>query len=235
MANGDVFRDAAYEGDEKTVLSFCRLPRFNISSGKGDERLWTALMWAVEGGRANIARLLLSFGANTESVNKKYSHTALTMAIANGHIEMVNLLLTSKANPNHRIRHQGFTALHLAVNRSPLSCKESIDEIVFALIRAGADIYAVDRSGQPCYSSEKQLKLFSYLKRKSFLDFIYASSFRSLPSNSKCSASSKKWPENLLDTQNSNNFEDKKTALKLSAETKVLSNLDLIICILLFM
>lgn len=62
---------------------------------------WTALRWAIQWGRLDTAKLLLSRGADVEAPDKD-GETALMHAIQAVNPKVVELLLSKGANPNAR-------------------------------------------------------------------------------------------------------------------------------------
>ena len=69
-----------------------------------DVRGWTPLVRAVEAGRTDVAKFLLSQGAKADD-------GSLFRAAANGHVALVKLLLESGANRDAVFEHHGYTAL----------------------------------------------------------------------------------------------------------------------------
>ena len=86
----------------------------------------------------DIARLLVSFGANTD-LRTISGKVALHLAAANGSREMVELLLNHSANPNSS-DDDGWTALLIAVYKG-------YKEIVELLLTYNADLHARDKEG----------------------------------------------------------------------------------------
>lgn len=109
-----------------------------VASGTGEHEGKTALMWAAETGRADIADLLLQYGAEVDRANAK-GGTALMYAAVSGHVALIDLLVAAGANPQHRVRH-GWTPLLLA------TAKGHVDA-VRALARHGADLDTRDVYG----------------------------------------------------------------------------------------
>jgi ankyrin repeat protein len=109
-----------------------------VASGPGEHEGKTALMWAAEFGRSDIADLLLQYGAKVDRGNPK-GGTALMFAAVSGHVEVVDLLVAAGADPRHRVRH-GWTPLLLATAKGHV-------EAVRALARHGADLDTRDVYG----------------------------------------------------------------------------------------
>lgn len=110
-------------------------------------------LYAGAEGRIDILRLTLAHGANLAATNR-YGGTALIPAAHHGHVEAVYLLLKTKIDINH-VNNLGWTALLEAVilgDGGPAH-----EEIVEALLHAGADVRIADREGvMPCSHAERR-------------------------------------------------------------------------------
>ncbi|MEO7223485.1 MAG: ankyrin repeat domain-containing protein, partial [Devosia sp.] len=99
----------------------------------------TALYVACEKGNVELARLLISRGADV-NLMVKLQRTPLYGAIKGGYADIVKLLLDSGADPNQIAKLQ--TPLHIAAQDGCLQC-------VIALVEAGAEVNALTSSGIP--------------------------------------------------------------------------------------
>lgn len=109
-----------------------------MASGPGEHEGKTALMWAADAGRGDIADLLLQYGAEVDRANPK-GGTALMYAAVAGQVELIDLLVGAGADPGHRVRH-GWTPLLLATAKGHA-------DAVRALARHGADLDTQDVYG----------------------------------------------------------------------------------------
>ncbi len=87
----DALPDAAREGDADEVSALLR-DGADVNAAHADGM--TALHWAAEAGHAEIAQILLSAGADAESVTRLGDYTPLHLAARNGHADVVTALLT---------------------------------------------------------------------------------------------------------------------------------------------
>ena len=90
------------------------------------------LMWASEGGYAEIVKLLLDDGADVNAERTKDGTTVLMETAEEGHAGIVKLLLENGAEVNSKRKKDGITALMEAADK----CH---DEIVGMLLDKGAD------------------------------------------------------------------------------------------------
>jgi len=102
--------DAAMRRDRETVQALVR-EGADVNAAQGDGM--TALHWAAVNGDADMAKLLLYAGANTEAVTRHGGHTALNVAAREGRAEVVTVLLDAGANANTS-SSSGVTPLHHA-------------------------------------------------------------------------------------------------------------------------
>jgi ankyrin repeat protein len=94
---------------------------------------WTALHWAAQDDRADVAELLIAAGGNASAADN-YGVTPLSLACTNGSVPMVNRLLRAGANPN-AAQAYGETVL--------MTCaRTGAEEAVEALLARGADVNA---------------------------------------------------------------------------------------------
>ena len=98
---------------------------------KGNNKLLTALHWAVTMGHRDVAELLIERGAAVEA-RAADGHTPLHMAAREGDAQMVQCLLEARANPNST-NNAGQTAVDLA-----LAFAEDEPEVAQVLLAAGA-------------------------------------------------------------------------------------------------
>jgi len=63
----------------------------------GDDRGWTAMMWAAARNKTEIAEILIEYGADVDARDKN-SITALMVAAKHGHTNMVKILLEADAD-----------------------------------------------------------------------------------------------------------------------------------------
>jgi ankyrin repeat protein len=99
----------------------------------------TALHWAAHLDDLELAKLLISSGANASAANR-YGVTPLFLACQNGSAEMVELLLANGADPNTTLRG-GETALMTAARTGKVGP-------VKALLARGAGVDSKERRGQ---------------------------------------------------------------------------------------
>ena len=99
----------------------------------------TALYIACEGGNVELAKLLISHGADV-NLPVSWQRTPLYAANKGGYADIVKLLLENGANPNQLAKAQ--TPLHVAAENGCLQC-------VIDLLDAGADVNALTSNGSP--------------------------------------------------------------------------------------
>lgn len=99
----------------------------------------TALYIACEAGNIELAKLLISRGADV-SLLVSWQRTPLYAANKGGHADIVKLLLDNGADPNQVAKSQ--TPLHVAAENGCLQC-------VIHLVDAGADVNALTSNGSP--------------------------------------------------------------------------------------
>ena len=98
---------------------------------KGNNKMLTALHWAVTMGHRDVVALLIERGANVEA-KAADGHTPLHMAAREGDAQMVQCLLEARANPNST-NNASQTAVDLA-----LAFAEDEPEVAQVLLAAGA-------------------------------------------------------------------------------------------------
>lgn len=97
----------------------------------------TPLHAACQSGNLQTVRALLHHGANPTSSNQ-WASTPLKIACREGHSKIVKLLLENDVNPNDKADSK--SALHIACERGDITT-------VKYLLREGADVSAIDLSG----------------------------------------------------------------------------------------
>ena len=123
--------DAAMRGDAEEVHELLRAGA-DVNAAQGDGM--TALHWAAENGRIELAEVLVFAGANPEAATRVGGFTPLMVASRAGHAGIVRLLADAGANLE-ATTETGETALHYAAwSGNP--------EIAVALAEKGADVDA---------------------------------------------------------------------------------------------
>jgi ankyrin repeat protein len=106
-----------------------------------DDKDWTALHWAAQEGHVSAAKILTEAGAKVDPVDS-IGFTPLHVAVGEGHTRVVRHLLAEGADVNQRCSAQrDGTLLHLASAWNRLTTAK-------ALIRAGANVNALDSAGR---------------------------------------------------------------------------------------
>lgn len=122
--------DAAMNGDLERVETLIRQGAdLNVAQGDG----MTALHWAAEERRFDIARALIDAGANVAVTTRLGDYTPLHIAARGGSAEIVSALLEAGADPSARTTTGGSTPLHFAAATAR-------EEAVAALIAHGAEV-----------------------------------------------------------------------------------------------
>ena len=127
-----VFRDAIQRGDIELVRNIAENggPSFDINKpGRVCGRL--PIYWAVKRGLLDMARVLLSLGADVNGMSHVHTDQGnwafydkeppLLTAVRHRHIAMVKLLLREGADPNMQTLFSGKTALHVAAAQENVS------------------------------------------------------------------------------------------------------------------
>ena len=123
--------DAAMRGDAEEVHALLRAGA-DVNAAQGDGM--TALHWAAENGRIELAEVLVFAGANPEAATRLGGFTPLMVASRAGHAGIVRLLADAGANLE-ATTETGETALHYAAwSGNP--------EIAVALAEKGAEVNA---------------------------------------------------------------------------------------------
>ena len=122
--------DAARDGDLDRVRSLIQAGA-DVNAAHGDGM--SALHWAAERGRREIAEALVHAGANVGAVTRIGDYTPLHLAARGGRAEVVELLLGAGADPSARTTTGGATPLHFASASGSVPSTES-------LLDAGADV-----------------------------------------------------------------------------------------------
>ena len=137
MAGG---ADVNHRGDGgRTVLMLAAAGGFHVPCG--NDPLVTSYP-----GNAELVESLLKAGARTEDRDEE-GNTALMHAARNGRSRSAELLLGAGAGVHTQNRY-GWTALHYAANASLASEQSNLEQIINALIAAGADVNARDAEGK---------------------------------------------------------------------------------------
>jgi ankyrin repeat protein len=126
--------DAAKTQDTEAVRRLIKqgVP-VNVSQPDG----FTALHWAAERNKADMADLLIRAGEHVSAADA-YGVTPLSLACTNGSVPMVEMLLKAGANPN---------AAHAYNETVLMTCARSgALDAVNALLARGADVNAVETS-----------------------------------------------------------------------------------------
>ena len=126
--------DAAKTQDTEAVRRLIKqgVP-VNVSQPDG----FTALHWAAQRDKADMADLLIRAGENVSAADT-YGMTPLSLACTNGSVPMVEMLLKAGANPNAAQAYSE-TVLMTCARTGAL-------EAVKALLARGADVNAVETS-----------------------------------------------------------------------------------------
>ncbi|PAA64405.1 hypothetical protein BOX15_Mlig008846g3 [Macrostomum lignano] len=127
---------AAYAGDLATIDRLLAGP--NSQLNRRDSGGYSALDWALLGGRADAVTLLLSHGAKPDGPPGCW--VALPLALALGRPDLVTLLLSAGADLD-RVDSDGRTALMLATARGQ-------SELIGLLLDTGARVDARDNGGR---------------------------------------------------------------------------------------
>ena len=103
----------------------------DVNEAQGDGM--TGLHWAAERGNDEIAKLLVSAGADLESGTRIGRYTPLHLASKGGHTAVVSVLLEGGANAGVATESNGATPLHLA------AAAADGEAVVSLLLRYGAE------------------------------------------------------------------------------------------------
>lgn len=136
MASGDHIFQLIKAGDLKSAIDQINSGRFNLNSIDSSSK--TTLMLSAKSGYADVVKLLLEKGADTEIIDQA-GNTALFYAIESRFTGIVRLLLEKDANYRHE-NNEKMKPVAFAVKHG------SVD-ILKLLIEKGADINAKDCYG----------------------------------------------------------------------------------------
>ena len=128
--------DAAMRGDVLEVQALLRSGE-DVNAAQGDGM--TALHWAAELGRADLAETLIAAGAYLDAVTRLGDFTALHIAARGGEASIVRVLAGAGANVNARTSAGGNTPLHYAAASGGA-------DAVRALLQNGADVDVQERA-----------------------------------------------------------------------------------------
>ena len=124
--------DAAMVGDIDRVTQLLQQGA-DVNTAQGDGM--TAIHWAAENDSGVLAALLVSAGANLNSVTRMGGYTALHLASRNGAADVVSTLLAAGSDAMARTTTGAVTPLHFAAASGDV-------EVIHQLARAGADVNA---------------------------------------------------------------------------------------------
>jgi ankyrin repeat protein len=129
--------EGAAHGNESLLLLLSELERKLEVMARGDER--PLLFLAVEKGFAEVAKLLLEYGADANAADEE-GRTPLHVAAERGYAEIAKILLDHGADVNARDL-RGNTPLHYAALKGDV-------ELVRLLLERGADPFALNTVGE---------------------------------------------------------------------------------------
>jgi ankyrin repeat protein len=110
-SSGDRLLEASRDGAAEVVRALVT-DGADVNAARGDGM--TALHFAAERGRADVARVLLDAGAAVDAGTRIGRYAPLHLAARGGHGPVVALLLEAGADANAATTNSGVTALHLA-------------------------------------------------------------------------------------------------------------------------
>ena len=125
--------DAARDGDLARVKSLLA-EGADVNGAQGDGM--TGLHWAAKRGDVEIAKLLISSGAEAQAETRIGAYTPLHIASEGAKLAVVKMLLESGADANARTTSNGASPLHLA------AAAANGEAVVTALLDGGADANA---------------------------------------------------------------------------------------------
>ena len=108
------------------------------------ERGWTPLLVACRGGHHECVSVLVAAGASVHASLERslFTETTLTLAAEEGCLRSVQILLDAGASV--RVPANSWSPLHASI----WGCEEARYECAVALLRAGADVNALDHMGR---------------------------------------------------------------------------------------
>ncbi len=124
--------DAAMRGDAASVRELVKQGA-DVNAAQGDGM--TALHWAAENGQPEIAKLLVSAGADVKATTRIGAYTPLHLASRAGNAAMIRILLEAGSDPNRPTTTGEATPLHFA------SASGNVDAVA-VLLESGADVNA---------------------------------------------------------------------------------------------
>lgn len=124
--------DAAMNGDMSRVEALLRQGA-DVNAAQGDGM--TALHWAAELGRADMAARIIEAGADVAVKTRVGDYTPLHVAARGGHADVTRVLLEAGADPSARTSTGGTMPLHFAASTAS-------EETVAALLEFGASVDA---------------------------------------------------------------------------------------------
>jgi ankyrin repeat protein len=113
-----------------------------VDLGYTKEAGWTALCYAIETGRKDVAELLMAAGATMTGTGRRRGQTLLMYAVQRRDPDVTKLLLEHTGPQGiNETDHLGRTALHMA-------CEGNRVEVIKVLLLAGADYKMRDLTGR---------------------------------------------------------------------------------------
>ena len=148
VVDGREYERTLWEASRLGVLAVVRQILAGASGGQAvnaqDDIGNTALHYAANEGKLDVAKELINKGANVNAKGSGNDWTPLHSAVYGAHKDLVKLLLDEKANPNAATTTQ-WTAMHSAASEGQVP-------IIGLLLDAGANINAANFSGKtPIY------------------------------------------------------------------------------------
>jgi ankyrin repeat protein len=145
---GSALSGAAYRGDIQVMKALLRKgAKINLDCPK----VYSPLLWAVEGRKVEAARLLVEAGADIKAIDRE-GNDALMMAALRGDAAMTQMLL-AKGFPFNNKRADGWSALLVALN----SYSSPNTEVITILLKAGTEpnIVVENKINDFCLTSVK--------------------------------------------------------------------------------
>jgi ankyrin len=120
---------AAKKNNAKTMKHL--LEKKNVDPNYGDKNEYSPMRIAIDGGHAELVKLLLDHGADPDIDPGQFGRSPLAQACDRGELEIVKLILDAGADPDEG--GDGFTPLYFSAGRNNI-------EITKLLIQAGAKV-----------------------------------------------------------------------------------------------